>query len=158
MSEKQLTNTYWNRKGHYQKRVERLEEGFDADPEVAELFAAARRFYYDYYNNGNCNAYEWDDRIEEMTDFFVRGAGAEICRDMNYSPNVWVRIADCLSAMRENAKADDETCDRCGQPVPREEEEDALAGCLDLGRQYEQMMDVVITYVWGRTRKIRRAK
>ena len=55
-----LGKSYWNNEGAYQKELDELSEKMPvcgaADTLNGELVRAANRLYYDYCNNGNCNA------------------------------------------------------------------------------------------------------
>lgn len=64
----ELTNHYWNKNGAYQKELDELyalvPDSGCADSLAGELVRAVNRLYYDFCNNGNCNACEVRDGEE----------------------------------------------------------------------------------------------
>ncbi len=93
-----LGKTYWNNEGAYQKEYDELykklvPKSAEAETINGELIRIASRFYYDYYNNGNCNVIEevfqdccecggsgWEYYEEEDDD----GEMEEIAEDCSY--------------------------------------------------------------------------
>lgn len=70
--------SYWSKTGAYQKEYDELFEKLvpiedDAKTVHGELISCASKLYYEYHNNGNCNAtkcsYENDD--DELTDLSI---------------------------------------------------------------------------------------
>lgn len=66
----ELTKHYWNNEGAYEAEFSKLTEEFmpaegRAKNLVGEVVRAANRLYYEYCNNGNCNAREIEEQDPE---------------------------------------------------------------------------------------------
>ncbi len=66
----ELTKHYWNNEGAYEKEFSELTNEFmpaegRAKNLVGEVVRAANRLYYEYCNNGNCNAREIEEQDPE---------------------------------------------------------------------------------------------
>lgn len=71
MARTEITKHYWNNEGVYDKQFTQLTEQLmkatgRGDNLRAEVVRAANRLYYEYCNNGNCNAVhvEYGDEVE----------------------------------------------------------------------------------------------
>jgi len=85
------TETYWNENGRYQANLEKLENlvpgSGPAETFKGELFRAASRIYYDYYNNGFGNTWEGPARLlmtyvkfpNHIKDLLEEHMSGEIC-------------------------------------------------------------------------------
>lgn len=68
----ELGKSYWYNSGAYQKEYDELYKKLvpsqgEAETLNGELIRSASRLYYDYCNNGNCNAVETDMETEECS-------------------------------------------------------------------------------------------
>lgn len=75
-----LGKSYWNNSGAYQKEYDKLYEKLvpsqgEAKTLNGELIRSASRLYYDYCNNGNCNAVVTDIETEHCTCSYCNGSG-----------------------------------------------------------------------------------
>lgn len=73
MSNKALTNIYWEKRGRYQAQHDELAacvpESGEADSIPIEMIRVLGRYYYDFYNNGSCNIEsfkEWGRWLSEQ--------------------------------------------------------------------------------------------
>lgn len=76
----ELGNSYWNSNGAYQAEMDELYEklvpGAGAAETVhGELIRSASRLFYEYSNNGNCNAVDVEYHEEEYTCDSCGGSG-----------------------------------------------------------------------------------
>lgn len=76
----QLGKSYWDNSGAYQAEHEKLYEELvpgmgEAETVHGELIRSASRLYYDYTNNGNCNAVDVEYYEEEYTCNACGGSG-----------------------------------------------------------------------------------
>ena len=79
-----LGKTYWNYEGAYQKEHDELYKKLvpscaEAETIHGELIRVANRFYYDYFNNGNCNVIE--ERFRDCPE--CEGTGWEYTKSYN---------------------------------------------------------------------------
>ena len=94
-----LGKTYWNDEGVYQKEHNELYEKLvpssaEAETIHGELIRVANRFYYDYFNNGNCNVIE--ERFTDCPD--CGGSGweyIEVCNSYDDDEDVEEIAEDC---------------------------------------------------------------
>lgn len=103
---------YWNNEGVYDKEFAQLTEELVPATGMAknlrgELVRAANRLYYEYCNNGNCNAAEEDDEYEIVISKFYENFITIIRETLTHSDNVWSsdkatqanKICDEISAL-----------------------------------------------------------
>lgn len=95
MARTEITKHYWNNEGVYDKQFTQLTEQLmkatgRGDNLRAEVVRAANRLYYEYCNNGNCNAVniEYGDEVED--------------------------ICPCCGGCGYLGDDEDDTCDECG--------------------------------------------
>lgn len=145
---------YWNNEGVYDKEFTQLTEELVPATGMAknlrgELVRAANRLYYEYCNNGNCNAaepvysdreydddeeYEEDDEYELVISEFYENFITIIRETLTHSDDVW---------SSDKAKQADEICDRIRDLIVTETESHFSETDWNW---YDRLIDVV--YEW----------
>lgn len=74
MANRMKGSNYWNGEGVYRKEFTELTEKLmkpcgRCDTLQGEVVRAANRLYYEYFNNGNCNAVNIEVRDDELYDY-----------------------------------------------------------------------------------------
>lgn len=91
--------TYWNRKGIYQKEYDYLKklvpDKNEANSVHGEMLRCVGKLYYDYCNNGNCNAIE--HLVESQTHYcsICNGVGEVSEYNEEMEEDEMVSCADC---------------------------------------------------------------
>lgn len=106
-----LGKSYWNKDGAYQKEMDELYEALvpsmgEAETVHGELIRSVSRLFYDFCNNGNCNAIEHE--CDEDIDYFP-------CDECDGTGDVEVEIDD--EGEDEDTYEDEyelEECPYCG--------------------------------------------
>jgi len=119
-------NTYWDDNGAYQKELDVLYNKLvpmsgDAETVHGELVRVVNRLYYEYCNNGNCNAVERDWEEEEYDCYNCNGTG-----EVDYG------------------EEDLEDCNDCGGTGYEWEE---VEGDTYLDSWYESMLEFIVEHV-----------
>jgi len=91
-------NTYWDDNGAYQKEHDKLFDQLvpaqgDAETVHGELVRVSGRLYYEYCNNGNCNAVECDWEEEEWGCYNCNGTG-----EVDYGEEDLEECNDCYGS------------------------------------------------------------
>jgi len=124
-------NTYWDENGAYQKELDKLYNKLvpmsgDAETVHGELVRVVNRLYYEYCNNGNCNAVEVDYVDQEYTCYNCDGTGNRDYHD--HETDEWESVE----------------CDDCyGDGYQYEEEE----GDRYMSSYYDRMLDFIRDHV-----------
>lgn len=93
----ELTKHYWNNEGAYEKEFSELTNEFmpatgKAKNLVGEVVRAVNRLYYEYCNNGNCNAREITEQEPEEQE-------CPNCGGSGYLDDEQEEICDCCDGM-----------------------------------------------------------
>lgn len=91
--------TYWNRKGIYQNEYDNLKKlvpySGEADTVHGEMLRCVGKLYYDYFNNGNCNAIEHLVETETHDCSYCNGSGEVSEYNEGTEEDEMVSCGDC---------------------------------------------------------------
>lgn len=137
MKKSTLKQHYWGDTGVYQKEYDKLYNDLVPARDMAEtihgeLIRSISRLYYDFCNNGNCNALEYEDETCDTCD----GEGYQECRDCEgdgyYYDDEDERV-DCDCEDREDCYSCDGEC--------------RIDGDIFITSYYKEMMDFLKEYI-----------